>query len=350
VGLEICSLSLVSTTEKLLERKSSGSGLESREHGRRDSLHWPRDTLYQQKLALTSPTSDCHSIGIVRSRTKAIVLDSFDLNIRKAVKKVPGILWPLRFSAPWVRTAWTESFLRASFAEEARCSSEEAARQVASRDSGSCITIAHRATHRLLCSNSSPRKTLLSSLNHHSLRISFRMFWLLPTLKMFFKEKVSQTWRKWDLIWRPNSLRFQKKPYAGVSKNGTIDGTSVCVCVCVCARARACVCVRACARARVILWRRLCKCCHMSYHYIATAPFRELFDCPFYIEVSKTLNWCHRDHKPSSYVPRKRHLWWIRAGKKTCNRDDSLVECLQFCIGWIKQIVTLCKYSYIREG
>jgi hypothetical protein len=30
------SLSLVSTTEELLERKSSGSGLESREYGRRD--------------------------------------------------------------------------------------------------------------------------------------------------------------------------------------------------------------------------------------------------------------------------------------------------------------------------
>jgi hypothetical protein len=36
VGLERGSLSLVSTTEKLLGRKSSGSGLENREYGRRD--------------------------------------------------------------------------------------------------------------------------------------------------------------------------------------------------------------------------------------------------------------------------------------------------------------------------
>jgi hypothetical protein len=36
VGLEWGPLSLVSTTEKLLERKSSGSGLERREYGRRD--------------------------------------------------------------------------------------------------------------------------------------------------------------------------------------------------------------------------------------------------------------------------------------------------------------------------
>jgi hypothetical protein len=36
VGLERGPLSLVSTTEELLERKSSGSGLESQEYGRRD--------------------------------------------------------------------------------------------------------------------------------------------------------------------------------------------------------------------------------------------------------------------------------------------------------------------------
>jgi hypothetical protein len=37
VGLERGQLGLVSTTEKLLERKSSGSGLENRDYGRRDS-------------------------------------------------------------------------------------------------------------------------------------------------------------------------------------------------------------------------------------------------------------------------------------------------------------------------
>jgi hypothetical protein len=37
VGLERGPLSLVSTTEKLLETKSSGSGLENRDYGRRGS-------------------------------------------------------------------------------------------------------------------------------------------------------------------------------------------------------------------------------------------------------------------------------------------------------------------------
>jgi hypothetical protein len=42
VGLERGPLSLVSTTVELLGRKNSGSGLENREYGRRDSSRWPR--------------------------------------------------------------------------------------------------------------------------------------------------------------------------------------------------------------------------------------------------------------------------------------------------------------------
>jgi hypothetical protein len=53
-------LSLVSTIEELLERKSSGSGLESRDYGRRDP---PPPPLYLQKLALTLPTSGGRSVG-----------------------------------------------------------------------------------------------------------------------------------------------------------------------------------------------------------------------------------------------------------------------------------------------
>jgi hypothetical protein len=34
-------------------------------------VHWPRDTLYLQKLALTSSTRGGLSVGIVRLRTKA---------------------------------------------------------------------------------------------------------------------------------------------------------------------------------------------------------------------------------------------------------------------------------------
>jgi hypothetical protein len=53
VGLERGSLNLVRTIERLLERKSSGSGIESREYFCRDPLHLSRDTLYPQKFALT---------------------------------------------------------------------------------------------------------------------------------------------------------------------------------------------------------------------------------------------------------------------------------------------------------
>jgi hypothetical protein len=50
MGLEQGPLSLVSATEQLLGRKSSGSGLEKWEYGRRDSSRWPRSTLHPQKV------------------------------------------------------------------------------------------------------------------------------------------------------------------------------------------------------------------------------------------------------------------------------------------------------------
>jgi hypothetical protein len=50
VGLEQGLLSLVSTIEELLERKSDGSGLEIREYSRKDPSRWPRGTLYPQKV------------------------------------------------------------------------------------------------------------------------------------------------------------------------------------------------------------------------------------------------------------------------------------------------------------
>jgi hypothetical protein len=71
VGLDRGPLSFMSTIEELLERKSSDSGLESREYDRRDLSRWPRSTLYPQKMALNSPTSGGRSVGIVRSRTQA---------------------------------------------------------------------------------------------------------------------------------------------------------------------------------------------------------------------------------------------------------------------------------------
>jgi hypothetical protein len=70
VGLERSPVSPVSTLE-LLGRNSSGSGPETRKYSRGDQLGWPRDTLYPQKLALTSPTSGGRSVGIVHLLTKA---------------------------------------------------------------------------------------------------------------------------------------------------------------------------------------------------------------------------------------------------------------------------------------
>jgi hypothetical protein len=62
VGLKRRPLSLVSWIEELLEGKSSGSGLQILVYGSRDPLRRPRDTLYPQKLAVTSSASGCCSV------------------------------------------------------------------------------------------------------------------------------------------------------------------------------------------------------------------------------------------------------------------------------------------------
>jgi hypothetical protein len=50
VGLERGTLSLVSTIEELLERNSSGAGLENREYGRKDASRWLRDSPLSAKV------------------------------------------------------------------------------------------------------------------------------------------------------------------------------------------------------------------------------------------------------------------------------------------------------------
>jgi hypothetical protein len=61
VGLERGPLSLMRISEELFQ-SNGGSG-------RGDPLRWPPDTLYPQKLALTSTTSGGRSVGTVRLRT-----------------------------------------------------------------------------------------------------------------------------------------------------------------------------------------------------------------------------------------------------------------------------------------
>jgi hypothetical protein len=85
LGRERGPLSIPSTTEEVLGRNSSGSGLERREYGRRDSSRWPRGTLYPQKVALTSLTSGGRSVGIVRLQTEATEL----LLLRRLSKWIP---------------------------------------------------------------------------------------------------------------------------------------------------------------------------------------------------------------------------------------------------------------------
>jgi hypothetical protein len=104
VGLERGPISLVSVIEGLLERKSSGSGLENLKYTNRDPSRWPRDTHYPQKLALTSPTCGGRSVGVVRSRTQAT---KFMLNVstveikRHGIKQVSN--WIVSYASPATR-------------------------------------------------------------------------------------------------------------------------------------------------------------------------------------------------------------------------------------------------------
>jgi hypothetical protein len=91
----------------------------------------------------------------------------------RSSQKVLGITW---FVTQWDHSFLAECywlFLRASFAEEA-------ALQVVGKDSGFCMTITHRATHRLWYSNSSQSKTVLSSPNHRTLRSCSEWLLALP--------------------------------------------------------------------------------------------------------------------------------------------------------------------------
>jgi hypothetical protein len=90
VGLERGPISLVGTTEELLERKNSDSGLETREYARRDSSRWPRGTLYPQKLALTSSTSGGPSFGIFLSWLMARSLVYFRADCHINIERTAG--------------------------------------------------------------------------------------------------------------------------------------------------------------------------------------------------------------------------------------------------------------------
>ena len=129
---------------------------------------------------------------------------------------------------------------------------------------GFCITMTHRATHLLLCSNSSPRKAFLSLPNHRTLWISLRVtFGCSLLLKYSSRRRVSHHGghRIECDGWTPEDSKRSLPPV-----HPTTAGSMEQVCVC----------------ARVWLWRLLGKRCHMFYHYSAVPQFRELCDCPSY--------------------------------------------------------------------
>jgi hypothetical protein len=64
------------------------SALENRDYGRGDPLRWPRDTLYQLKLALISPTGCGRSVGIVRLWTKTTEFSFLVLVLSKNMNTV----------------------------------------------------------------------------------------------------------------------------------------------------------------------------------------------------------------------------------------------------------------------
>jgi hypothetical protein len=55
-------------------RQRNSVDLENWEYGRGDLVRWPRDILYPQKLALTSPCNGCRLVGTVCLLTKATEL------------------------------------------------------------------------------------------------------------------------------------------------------------------------------------------------------------------------------------------------------------------------------------
>jgi hypothetical protein len=71
------------TLRSYLNEKVAAPVYKTEINGRGNSLRWPRNTLYSQRLALTSPTSGGHSVGIVRLRTTATEFSSFISNNNK---------------------------------------------------------------------------------------------------------------------------------------------------------------------------------------------------------------------------------------------------------------------------
>ena len=141
------------------------------------------------------------------------------------------------------------------------------------RQQAMCASVRkHRATHRVLCSNSSPRKAFLSSPNHRALRISLRVILAVPYSENGPQGDPFRNHGGHQMECDGRTAEDSKRSLPPVLP--TMAGSVKQVCVC----------VR--ARARVLLWRWLGKRCHISNDYIDIPHFRELFDCPSYINYA----------------------------------------------------------------
>jgi hypothetical protein len=100
VGLERGPLSLVSTTEELLDRKVATPvyKTESTAVGIRHADHVAISIL--KKLAITLPTSGSRSVGIVRSRTRTMEFSSVLVYLVMCLRLVKSrqVAWPFRDS------------------------------------------------------------------------------------------------------------------------------------------------------------------------------------------------------------------------------------------------------------
>jgi hypothetical protein len=101
VGLERGPFSPVITIKELLERKSSGFGLENLEYGCRDQSRWPQGTPYPQKLRKTSPTNGGRSVGVVRSWTHATEFSYSKNHIYQPSKNINLLPAGIHFLFTW---------------------------------------------------------------------------------------------------------------------------------------------------------------------------------------------------------------------------------------------------------
>jgi hypothetical protein len=101
------------------------------------------------------------------------------------------------------------------------------------RESGFCITITHRTAHRLLCSDSFPRKAFLSSPSHHSPDLAPNEFWLFPTLKMGLNGDAFYNRGGHQIECDGRTPEDSKEAFRRCFQQWQ-DRWSKCVCVCVC--------------------------------------------------------------------------------------------------------------------